>query len=106
MLYSRSNTEVSSAKQRSTGDLSRTAMQTRDLGPHELVGESKPRIVEQHHIAGPRGEDEIEAIDDHGRRWYHLRPDPRGRADVMGFNYTWWTVLWIVVIVLLFFPWW
>jgi hypothetical protein len=39
------------------------------------------------------------------RRWYHLRPVPRGRADVIGVNRTWWTVLWIVLIVLIFLPW-
>jgi hypothetical protein len=27
-----------------------------------------------------------------GRRWYHLRPEPRGRADFIGFNYTWWLI--------------
>jgi hypothetical protein len=38
------------------------------------------------------GEDEIEieAIDGRGRRWYHLRPEPRRRTDLMGFNSTWW----------------
>jgi hypothetical protein len=42
------------------------------------------------------------------RRWYHLRPVPRRRSDLMGFNTTWWVVLWIVLIVLLFYPlaWW
>jgi len=39
------------------------------------------------------------------RRWYHLRPAPRGRADVMGVNRVWWTVLWIVLIVLILLPW-
>lgn len=39
------------------------------------------------------------------RRWYHFRPAPRGRADVMGVNRVWWTVLWIVLIVLIFLPW-
>jgi hypothetical protein len=29
---------------------------------------------------------------DHGRRWYHLRPEPRRRADLMGFNSTFWMV--------------
>ena len=42
-----------------------------------------------------------------GRRWYHLRPEPRRRRDLMGFNSTWWMVLaWIVVIILIFSPWW
>jgi len=61
-------------------------------------------IVEEHHTVGPDGEEEIEAIDDRGRRWYHLRPQPRRLSDVMGFNSFWWTVLWIVVIVLAIFP--
>jgi hypothetical protein len=43
------------------------------------------------------------------RRWYHLRPQPRRSADLMGFNSTLWMVLvWLVVIVLIAypFPWW
>ena len=59
--------------------------------------------------AGPYGEDEIEATDDGARRWYHLRPEPRRRADLMGFNSTLWMVLvWLIVIVLVAypFPWW
>jgi hypothetical protein len=106
MSYTREQPEVGSAEPASTSDVSRTVAQTSDVRPHELVGDSRSRIVKKHHVAGPRGEDEIEAIDDRGRRWYHLRPEPRGRTDVMGFNYTWWTVLWIVVIVSLIFPWW
>ena len=50
--------------------------------------------------AGPGG-----AIDDRRRRWYHIRPEPSRRTDLMGFNSTWWMVLvWIIVIVLLFYP--
>jgi hypothetical protein len=30
----------------------------------------------------------IEAKDDRGRRWYHPRPQPRRRRDLMGFNST------------------
>jgi hypothetical protein len=38
----------------------------------------------------------------HGkRRWYHPRPNPRFRADLAGFNWTYW--LFIVFLVLLFF---
>jgi hypothetical protein len=61
------------------------------------------RLVDEHHAARPDGRDQIEATDDRGRRWYHLRPEPRCRADVMGFNYTWWLVVLLVVVVLL--PW-
>jgi hypothetical protein len=57
--------------------------------PSELERHS---IVEEHHIVGADGEDEIEGTDDRGRQWYALRPEPRGRADLMGFNRTWWLV--------------
>jgi len=63
-----------------------------------------PRLIEEHHIVGPHGEDEIEATDERGRRWYHLRPEPRGRADFIGFNYTWW-LIWILFIFIVFLPW-
>jgi hypothetical protein len=46
----------------------------------------------------------IEATDERGRRWYHLRPDPRGRADFIGFNYTWW-LIWILFIFIILLPW-
>ena len=53
---------------------------------------------------GPN-DDEIEAKDDRGRRWYHPRPQPRRRRDLMGFNSTWWMVLlWIAVIALVVWP--
>ena len=68
-------------------------------------GAHDARIVEQHHIVDPRDRDEIEAIDGGGRRWYHLRPEPRRRTDLMGFNSTLWMALgWLIVIVLLVFP--
>ena len=44
-----------------------------------------------------------------GRRWYHLRPKPPRRTDLMGFNSTYWMVLiWAVIIVLIVspLPWW
>jgi hypothetical protein len=63
-----------------------------------------PRLIEEHHIVGPHGEDEIEATDERGRRWYHLRPEPRSRYDVIGFNYTWW-LIWILLIFVIFLPW-
>lgn len=79
-----------------------SAMPRRDDDP-EL-----PRLVTEHVIAGPDGEDEIEAVDDRGRSWYHLRPVPRRRADFMGFNGLWWALFWLVVIVLAIYPgpWW
>jgi hypothetical protein len=53
---------------------------------------------------------EAAATDDRGRRWFHLRPNPRRRTDLGGVNSTWWMVVgWIVLLVLVFFPfpgWW
>jgi hypothetical protein len=63
-----------------------------------------PRLIEEHHARGPYGEDELEATDEYGRRWYHLRPEPRRRYDLVGFNYTWW-LIWIFVIFVIFLPW-
>jgi hypothetical protein len=72
--------------------------------PPLLSPEEKPRLIEEHHVVGRYGEDELEATDDRGRRWYHLRPEPRRRYDVIGFNYTWW-LIWILFILVLFLPW-
>jgi hypothetical protein len=44
--------------------------------------------------------------DDRPRRWYHLRPERRRRTDLIGFNATWWALLWVIVIVVLVEPWW
>ena len=75
---------------------------TRETPPS---GRRDPRIVEEHHIAGAHGEDEIEAIDDRGRRWHQVRPEPRRRSDLMGFNSRLWMALgWLIVILLLVFP--
>ena len=42
--------------------------------------------------------------DARGRRWYHPRPEPRCRADVMGFNHNLW--LFCILIILIFvLPW-
>ena len=43
-----------------------------------------------------------------GRRWHQVRPQPRRRTDLMGFNSTLWMALgWLVVIQLIVipFPW-
>jgi hypothetical protein len=72
-------------------------------------GPGDARITEEHQIVSPHGEDEIEATDDRRRRWYHLRPVPRRRGDLMGFNSTlWMVVVWLIVIVVAVFPfpWW
>jgi hypothetical protein len=76
-----------------------------DALPDSEVQNDDPRLVEERHVLGPHGEDEIEATDDQGRRWYHLRPEPRGRADMLGINYTWWTVVSILLLVIVFLPW-
>jgi hypothetical protein len=39
-----------------------------------------------------------------GRRWHHLRPAPRRRADFMGFNITWWVLWWLILAVLVVYP--
>jgi hypothetical protein len=44
-----------------------------------------------------------------GRRWYELRPQPRRRSDLVGFNSTWWMAVgWVIVflVVVFPFPWW
>jgi hypothetical protein len=67
------------------------------------------RIIEEHRIAGRHDEGETDASDCGGRRWYDLRPEPRRRSDVMGFNSTWWmAVVWVVVILVVAYPspWW
>ena len=55
---------------------------------------------------GPSDHHEIEARDDRGRRWYHPRPQPRRRSDLMGFNSAWWLVVafWIPVVLLIVWP--
>jgi hypothetical protein len=72
-------------------------------------GPDDARIIEEHRIAGRHDEGKTDASDGGGRRWYHLRPEPRRRTDLMGFHSTWWmAVVWLVVILLAVypFPWW
>jgi hypothetical protein len=65
-------------------------------------GRRNARIVEAQHT---HGEEEIETIDDRGRRWHHLRPQTRRRTDLIGLNSTVWMALgWLIVILLLIFP--
>jgi hypothetical protein len=42
------------------------------------AGPEGSRIIGDHDLPGRDGENEIEAIDDGGRRWYHLRAEPAG----------------------------
>jgi len=37
----------------------------------------------------------------HARRWYHPRPQPRCRADVAGFNYSYWVLFALLLIIFL-----
>jgi hypothetical protein len=63
--------------------------------PHAQAGDA--RFIDDHHD---------EDYDDLGRRWYHLRPKPRRRTDLWGFNSTWWMVLgWPLLIVFAISPW-
>jgi hypothetical protein len=67
------------------------------------------RISDDYDLAGPDVDDEIDATDDRGRRWYRLRPKPRRGTDFMGLNSTWWMALgWLVlaIAVVFPFPWW
>jgi hypothetical protein len=75
--------------------------------PDARAGEAP--IIDAYDLAGADGEDEIDATEGRGRRWYHLRPKPCRRTDLWGFNSTWWMALgWVIVILVAFspFPWW
>ena len=96
------NTPAASAEPESAAQLP-----TNGQGPavdRQEQHDDELRTLEVHHTVGPHGEDEVEATDDLGRRWYHVRPEPRRRADVMGFNYTWWAIC-LLIFVVAFIPW-
>jgi hypothetical protein len=64
------------------------------------------RVIEDEDQAVRDGEDEIDATEDRGRRCYHLRPKPRRRSDLWGFNSTWWMALaWPLLIFFAIAPW-
>ena len=68
-----------------------------------LTKEKRPADTAGGHPGGTgvdAGHDEVPANHDRARRWYHLRPHPRGDADLMGFNWSWWTVLLVLLIIL------
>jgi len=69
-------------------------------------GPGDARSIEERNFAGSHVEHAVEAANDGGRRWYHLRPEPRRRTDVMGLNTTWWALFWLIVILVLVEPWW
>lgn len=72
--------------------------------PQARLGDA--RIIEDQRLAPPDREDEIEGFDDRERRWYQLRPKPRRRTDLWGFNSTWWMALgWPLLIVFAISPW-
>jgi hypothetical protein len=53
----------------------------------------------------PNREDTNGGSHSRGRRWYHARPTPRRRTDIMGFNSTLWMALgWLILILLVIFP--
>jgi hypothetical protein len=75
-------------------------MSRTQAAPQDTSGDA--RISED----GPDGEDEIDAAEGRRRRWYHLRPKPRRRTDLWGFNSTWWMALgWPLLIVFAVSPW-
>jgi hypothetical protein len=54
--------------------------------------------------AGPDDEDEIDATDDRGRRWYQFHPANPRRTDYLGVNSTWWmAAAWVIVILVVVF---
>jgi hypothetical protein len=72
--------------------------------PDAPAGEAP--IIAAHDLAGPDGEDEIDATDGRERRWHDLRPKPRRPTDFWGFNSSWWMVLgWPLLILLAISPW-
>jgi hypothetical protein len=103
MAYTR--TDHTTAKPTTEGESPVSEEHASDLPPPQYPGGDHPRLVEEHHTIGPYGEDELEATDERGRRWYHLRPEPRRRYDFIGFNYTWWLVVWIFLMFIIFLPW-
>jgi hypothetical protein len=67
------------------------------------------QLSDEQHNTGRNGKGEFEGTDGSRRRWYHLRPEPRRRTDLMGFNsMLWMAVGWLIVILLVAFPfpWW
>lgn len=68
-------------------------------------GDSPPRIVEEHHFVDSYGQDEIEAVDDLGRRWFSFRPRQPRSYDLVGFGLFWWTALLLIAIGLAVWGW-
>jgi hypothetical protein len=71
--------------------------------PHAPASDAQ--ISDDHDVTGPKAEDAVDATEDRGRRWYHLRPKPRRGTDFMGFNSTWWMALaWFALLIVVAFP--
>ena len=85
-----------------SADQTSAAVATRVATPQTPA--EQPRIVDEHPFTDAYGDVGIEAVDSRGRRWYHLRPDPRGRADAFGVNYTWW-IFTLLILLIVFLPW-
>lgn len=67
--------------------------------------DAAPRIVEEHRIVGPYGEEEREVVDQYGRHFWSFRPHQPQRYDLFGYGWLWWLVLWIVIIGLIVWGW-
>jgi hypothetical protein len=64
------------------------------------------RIVRVERTRDAWGEEQVVAVDEHGRRWYQLRPASRGRYDYLGFGAFWWVLLLLVIVWLASWGWW
>jgi hypothetical protein len=94
-----SNPRVRARGARRTPPLAPTEPRTPEGDP------GAPRIIAEHSVIGPYGEEEREVVDDRGRHFWSLRPQPAGRYDTYGFGWFWWLVLWLVIIGLIVWGW-
>jgi hypothetical protein len=68
-----------------------------------LTKEKRPADTGDGHSGGTgadAGHAEIQSSHNRARRWYRLRANACGDADLMGFHWSWWTVLLILLIIL------
>lgn len=79
-------------------------------GPRDVLVPASSAALAREVLGEPDPDDEhtVQVSVQPGRPWYHPRPRPRRRSDVMGLSGIWWALIWLVVIVLAFFPlpWW
>jgi hypothetical protein len=64
----------------------RTLVSRTREAPQAQAGPEDARLSKDRDLAGA----ELDPTEDRGRRWYHLRPKPRRRTDLSGFNSAWW----------------